>query len=227
MPNLSAQENNGPTFWNLIEEQKVLVVTLLGGLLLFGFGGLLFLNSQKPRKSNIEFVSFEDESSAAVPEGSVVESGLIIIDIAGAVVSPGVYELESDARVGEALEKASGLSEKADKDWIAKNLNLAQKLSDGAKLYIPFKGELGSAAGGGMVAGVSQDAANPQSGKININTASAGELETLPGIGPSYAQKIIDYRTSSGRFTAIEDIKKVPGIGEKTFQKIKDLITVF
>lgn len=224
----AAQNSEESSFWNLIEEQKLLVITLIGGLLIIGLGGLLFFNSQKPRKSNIEFVSSEAESnpSATTTAATPIANAAIKIDIAGAVITPGVYELGSEARVGEALEKAGGLAEKADKDWVAKNLNLAQKLSDGAKLYIPFEGETVS-AGEGVVAGVSQSSANNPSGKINLNTASAAELETLPGIGPSFAQRILDYRTANGRFNSVEDLKNIPGIGEKTFQKLKDLVTVF
>lgn len=131
----------------------------------------------------------------------------IFVDIDGEVTEPGVYELKSGSRVNDAIIMAGGLTDNA----CTKNLNKARKLSDGEKIYIPSEDEYEVSSGG--------------SGLININTASANELMSLPGIGEVYAQKIIDYRSIKS-FSSIEEITNIDGIGEKTFKKLKDLITI-
>ena len=131
----------------------------------------------------------------------------IFVDIDGEVMNPGVYQLESGDRVNDAIIVAGGLTDNA----CTKNLNKARKLSDGEKIYISSEDE--------------NVISSNSSGLININTASANELMSLPGIGQVYAQRIIDYR-SSKLFSSIEEITNVDGIGEKTFNKMKDLITI-
>ena len=121
--------------------------------------------------------------------------------------NPGVYQLESGDRVNDAIIMAGGLTD----DACTKNLNKARKLSDGEKIYIPSEDEI--------------EISSNSSGLININTASADELMLLPGIGQVYAQRIIDYRSSKS-FSSIEEITNIDGIGEKTFNKLKDLITI-
>lgn len=139
------------------------------------------------------------------------------VHVSGAVARPGVYELAAGARVEEALRMAGPLPEAE-----VHALNLAASLADGQKIVVPKKGEAvetptwGSPAGGAVARG-----------KININSASAAELETLPGIGPTLAQRIVTYREEHGPFRSVEDIKNVPGIGEGRFGQIKDLITVY
>jgi len=132
------------------------------------------------------------------------------------VVRPDVYELPADSIVKDAIEAAGGATSQADLDRI----NLALSVADGQHIYVPRLGEesppVSPPAGPSRASGVTAG------GKININTASQSELETLPGIGPSRAQDIIENRP----YEDIEEIKKVSGIGEATFQKIKDWITV-
>ncbi len=134
----------------------------------------------------------------------------ICIHICGAVVRPGIYFLDEGARVFEAVEMAGGFLEGAAGDYI----NLADHLSDASQLYIPFEGEE-------YIPAVQAD-----DGLVNINTASAGELMTLPGIGQVKADAIINYREQSGPFAGIGDIVNVPGIKENTFEKIKNYIKV-
>lgn len=129
----------------------------------------------------------------------------IKVEIQGAVKNPGIYELEESTRVEDALNLAGLLNEA---DLSKMEVSLALPLLDGQKIYVPFKGEK-----------------NKNENKININTASAEELEKLPGIGPVLAQRIINYRKNKP-FTAIEEIKNVKGIGEKRFADIEDLICV-
>jgi len=156
----------------------------------------------------------------------------ILVHVTGAVAEPGVYELPPDSRVQHALQAAGGLLPEAD----SRGLNLAAKLEDGAQITIGTRPPTGTPnpdpTGGGSsvilpTPTASRDPATPDpQAVIDINTATQAELETLPGIGPVTAQKIIDYRTENGPFQTIEDIQNVSGIGPATFDKIKDRITV-
>lgn len=142
----------------------------------------------------------------------------IFVDIGGEVVHPMLAELEDGSRVEDAIEAAGGLTEDAD----LSSINRAAFINDGDKIYIPSSDDaavpLLSDPGGAA-------AAQTAGGKVNINTADSQELQTLTGIGPVTADKIIEYRQTNGRFTTIEDIKKVSGIGEKTFEKFRESIT--
>lgn len=170
----------------------------------------------------------QESQFASVTETSVEvsssESGsTIFVHVCGKVNDPAVYEFENGARVVEAIEKAGGFMENAATDY----LNLAKELSDGEKIYVPDKEE---AAGlkpqnEGIAAESSGNVVSADS-RININTASKEELLSLKGIGDSRAQDIINYRTENGKFAAIEDIMKVPGIKQGAFNKIKDNIRV-
>ena len=145
------------------------------------------------------------------------------VHVAGAVVRPGVYELDESSRVEDAVNAAGGFVIEADKNA----LNLAAHLEDGERLDIPFvAGFIPEEAEGFVV--ITEGTPSPLAGEelVDINTASLQELDNLPGIGPTIAQRIIDYRTSNGPFATIDDIVNVPGIGSATFAEIQDLITV-
>lgn len=150
---------------------------------------------------------------------------VVVVDVSGAVASPAVVYLDSGARVDDAIKAAGGLTEDAD----VSTINRAAVLTDGQKIYIPAVGEESPAAPAqdlsGAHSGQSVDSGTGDS-LININTATADQLETLDGVGPVTADKIIEYRTLYGAFETIEDIKKVSGIGDKTFDGFKDQITV-
>lgn len=205
-----------------VKKNKTSVIFGLLGIFLLGIGVLAtVIWSSKENETGIEIIS----ASSASPS-------LIYIHITGAVEKPGLYQLPADSRVNDALVASGGLSAQADRSWFDKNINLAQKLSDGVKIIIPFKNEVSAESNvantaKGTVVGAQTSIFTDQQGKINLNTASITELDTLSGIGPAYAQRIIDFRNSNGPFAKIEDIMKVPGIGQKTFDKIKDKITVF
>ena len=139
----------------------------------------------------------------------------IYVHICGAVINPGVYQVPVGTRVYQALELAGGSSD----DAYLSGINLADKLADGQKVYIPAEGENAEGI-------LSTDSGDVQSVMININTASEAELMTLPGIGQSRAKDIINYRVKNGLFESIDDIMKVSGIKEAAFEKIKDLIKV-
>jgi competence protein ComEA len=145
----------------------------------------------------------------------------IVVHVTGAVPRPGVYALAQGSRVQDAISAAGGFLAEAEKSGI----NLARALEDGEQLDIPY------AEGASPVIGTelplfpgTQESSSSE--LININTASQAELETLPGIGPTTAQRIIQYREQNGPFVSTEDIINVPGIGAGTYQRIQDLITV-
>jgi competence protein ComEA len=152
-------------------------------------------------------------SASAAPSGSA-----IFVHILGAVAAPGLYELREGDRAVDAVAAAGGFAEGADQS----GLNLARFVTDGEQIVVPLVGEAPVAPPGG--AGGAGGAVVP--GKVNINTADAAALETLPRVGPAMAARIIAWRDENGRFTAVEDLMSVAGIGEKTFDAMKDLVTV-
>ena len=147
---------------------------------------------------------------------------LIYVHVAGAVEAPGVYELKKGQRVYEAIEKAVPL-EDAHLDF----LNLASLLEDQDKIYLPKKGEFENSSGAPAY-GSEGSVINPPKATfpLNINRATAAELELLPGIGPAKARAIIEYRDEKGPFARTQDLKKVSGIGDVTFSKLESLVTV-
>jgi competence protein ComEA len=140
--------------------------------------------------------------------------------ISGAVVHPDVYRLPPDSIVKDAIDAAGGPAPGADLDRV----NQAQPLHDGEQVYVPRAGEASPPVA--QPSSPTPGASPARAGRVNINTATAQELETLPGIGPALAQRIVDYRAAHGPFQTIEQIKDVPGIGDAIFEKIKDLIEV-
>lgn len=145
------------------------------------------------------------------------EAETLGVHVAGAVSKPGVYYLSFGSRVEDAVREAEPLAE-ADLN----SLNLARKLADGEKIYVPKEGEIpAQVSGADVVAG--QGGAER---KININTATAAELDTLPGVGPAIAQRIIDYRTDHGPFRSVADLQKVSGIGAARYEQIKDMVMI-
>ena len=149
----------------------------------------------------------------------------IYVDVCGAVSAPGVYKLDSDSRVFQAIEAAGGMLPEA----AGASVNQAQPVSDGQQIYVPTQeeadqGTVDLPSEAGQQADGTQE--NAESGKINLNTADTETLKTLSGIGDAKAQAIIAWREENGSFSSIEDIMQVPGIKESTFTKIKDKIAV-
>ncbi|WP_419881450.1 helix-hairpin-helix domain-containing protein [Peribacillus sp. B-H-3] len=159
---------------------------------------------------------------------------VIKVDVKGAVKAPGVFNAKEGDRVIDLIAAAGSFSRDADKDKV----NLAQLVQDQMVIYVPEKGEApgmeGTSAPSSGAVSVSQGPAVSQGsgggggdGKVNLNTAAEADLETLTGIGPSKAQAILEYRDKNGgSFKSAEDLKNVPGIGDKTFEKLKDSIFV-
>ena len=159
------------------------------------------------------------EEQTAEP-GSDESSGMIYVHVCGEVREPGLYSFDAGQRINDAIEAAGGFTDKADKEA----LNLATPLEDGQQIRVPDRS--GSSSAADPASGTSSIEQGKAGGKVNINTASAQELASLSGIGESKAAAIISYREKQGSFSGIEDIKKVPGIGEGTYNRIKDSISV-
>lgn len=195
------------------------------------------------KTKNLHNTTMKNNENIKNKETNKTDKNKIVIYITGEVKQEGVYELDEDSRISDAIEKAGGTKENADLSQI----NLAYKIEDGMRIYIPKKGELVQDKEKiedktqEVVTGKSTDITNTTSvntnlstnkksktdiEKINLNKATQTELETLPGIGPSTAEKIIAYRKENGNFKNIEDIMNVNGIGESKYNKIKDLISV-
>lgn len=192
--------------------------------------GLYFLSSNgKEDKNHLDRSQEQYLSSATLSAHSeqtkqTQAASTIMVDVKGAVKKQGVYSLPADSRVNELIEKAGGFSEKADR----KSVNLAQKLQDEAVIYVASIGEDISVVDNSQKAAVNQSS-NSQPAvqdKINLNTASLADLQTISGIGEKRAQDIIDYREANGGFQSIDDLKNISGIGEKTFEKLKDLVSI-
>ncbi len=170
-------------------------------LLVIALGALYFKAEKETVNEEVTWGSaqlFEKENTT-----------IIYVHVCGAVASPGVYEFTGEERIFDAIERAGGMTLDADTTY----LNMAKLLTDGMKLYVPTKEEVANMADG-------------SSNIVNINTASVQQLTTLPGIGQSKAEDIVNYRNENGEFQTIEDIMNIPGIKEAAFNKIKDYISV-
>lgn len=204
-----------------IKEYKIIVICTGLGLLVGGFF-LLKPTPQTPVKetnlqAEVAAVSKDSVSEKEVKE-ELVEQDLITVDVKGAVKAPGIYDLPVGSRVNDAVQKAGGLTEQAD----SKSLNLAQKVSDEALVYVPTKGE--EAASQQTASGAPSSTSKDK--KVNLNKASLEELKQVKGLGGKRAQDIIDHRESNGKFKSVDELKKVSGIGAKTIEKLKDYVAV-
>lgn len=193
------------------------------GLVFFLYGLMQFFV-----KSPENDVTFQTQEQPRIT-GTITQSqaAQLVVDIEGAVMHPGVYQLANTARLQELITKSGGFSKEVDREKVAKGLNLAEKLTDGAKVYIPFQGEEAIASVGQQtpiqsgqqtVLGVSSNA----SGLININTASSEQLDSLPGVGTVTAGKIIAARP----YASTQDLVTKKAVGQSTYDKLKDKITV-
>ena len=205
-----------------IKEYKIIVICTALGLLVGGF----FLLKPAPQipvketnlQAEVVAVSKDSSTEKEVKKEEPLEQDLITVDVKGAVKSPGIYDLPVGSRVNDAVQKAGGLTEQAD----SKSLNLAQKVSDEALVYVPTKGEEAASqqTGSGVASSMSKEK------KININKASLEELKQVKGLGGKRAQDIIDHREANGKFKSVDELNKVSGIGTKTIGKLKDYVTV-
>lgn len=206
----------------LNKKQKIIVVVLII-IMCIVIGYYIISKTEKYDYSDIEKISNIIEEDQEVDD-NIIENK-IVIHITGEVEEEGVIELEKGARISDAIEEAGGTTEEAD----LSNVNLAYSLSDGQKVKIPNINEkdeeiivVEEKAGDYIII----EGNKSKEEKININKATQTEIETLPGIGPSTALKIINYRNEHGKFKNIEDIKNVSGIGDSKFENIKEYICV-
>ena len=205
-----------------IKEYKIIVICVSLGLVLGGFFLLKPVAQTPAKESNLqsEVIAVPkdstDEKEDENQKEEVVEQDLITVDVKGAVKTPGIYDLPVGSRINDAVQKAGGLTDNAD----SKSINLAQKISDEALVYVPTKGEDTSQA---TQSNVSNSKENK---KVNLNKASIEELKQVKGLGAKRAQDIIDHRDSNGKFKSVDELKKVSGIGAKTIEKLKEYVTV-
>ena len=231
--------------------KKTIIILITSCVLIFST--ISYFGQNKDDNSSPEIITSENEQQKSGYEDSSdkIETELnkenlaevnekidavIYVDIEGAIKNPGVIKLKPDTIVMDAIEAAGGLTSEANTKYI----NRASKLSDGDKIYIPTEADIinpdnqelfGNSSGfinsgtSGTGSNLSSDK-NSTDAKININTADSENLQKLTGVGPATAQKIIDYRESYGKFSSLEDLMNVSGIGEKTFAKMKDHIEV-
>ena len=224
--------------YNFNKKQKIVLVILAIAVIL---GICYYVYAKDGDFSSMEELQVEEslqENSEEAKETNKENEENIVVHISGAVEQEGIVELKVNSRVADAIEKAGGLKDDANTN----DINLAYVLEDGMKIYIPNKQETEEKQTITKESGVIEEntaqettqktsqttvnKTNSNTKKVNITTALQTELETLPGIGPSIATKIITYRKENGGFKTIEDIKEVSGIGESKFNNIKDLITV-
>jgi len=194
------------------DDNQKLIIFLLLGLILIGFGVLFYKTDIFSSNDKVEVLNNVTE-----PQDDKSE---IVVEIAGAVIKPGVYKLSFGSRIDDLLIISGGLSQDANRSWVEKNINRAAKLIDGQKLYIYHSDEISAKDSGGIkldqgVLGINDG------GHININTSSQKELESLVGIGPVYAQNIIEHRP----YSTLEELVTKGVVSQKVFDKIKNEIT--
>jgi competence protein ComEA len=201
-----------------LKEHKYVGIT--GALIILFLTYYLYTIANPPLEEGGKEDWITTEDSESVEEAITseeIEVEEIVVDVKGAVHNPGVYKAKTDERVMDVIDRAGGITEVADDDAI----NFAMRVTDEMVIYVPTAGEEVDTAEGM----VSLDNGG-SSGKVNINKATAAELETLPGIGPAKAEAIIEYRETNGPYKTIEDIMLISGFGEKTFEKLQESISV-
>lgn len=213
----SENENSFSKLQNWAYKNRWAVAVGMIGLVFLIFGGFT-LASNLFQGEKVEVLPFENSQGKGVLGA---ETQTITVEIAGQVEKPGVFELKSTDRVEQLLVASGGLASSADRDWIDKNLNRAAKLVDGQKVYIPKVGESSTSIKGSTgITGTNTNGA--QNSLVNINTASLKDLDTLPGIGATRAQAIIDHRP----YSTIDELVSKKAITKSIFDKIKSQITL-
>jgi competence protein ComEA len=187
----------------------LLVIAVALRLHAHGSGGGASVSLEEPARAA--------PAAATAPPGTTAPAGReLYVDVAGAVRRPGLYRLPAGSRVAAAVERAGGLSRRADRTGV----NLAAPLADGQQVIVPARGAVG--AGGGAASGASGPAGvGAAGGTISLSTASEAQLETIDGIGPALAGRIIEYRDSHGGFHSLDELKQVSGIGDKRFETLR------
>ncbi|WP_413308648.1 helix-hairpin-helix domain-containing protein [Bacillus sp. 1P10SD] len=210
----------------LLEHKFYMVVALFIGL--SGFYYFSFIQTDPVPTEAISMASTLKEEGQENTKNNQPEQkekiDKIMVDVKGQIKQPGVYQVSTGDRVIDVISRAGGLTEQADQAQV----NFAAHVVDEMVVYVPAKGEETAAVVAGSIDGSSTGIASTSDGqaKININKADENELQNLPGIGPAKAVAILEYRNTNGPFKVVDDLKNISGIGDKTFEKLKDLIVV-
>lgn len=191
-----------------LREMGWIIAVGMVGLGLLGYG---LWEVIKPREVVVEIIRNQEV-------GNSDKSGQVVVDVAGAVENPGVYRLQVGSRIGDALVAAGGVSGKADRNWISQNINLAKEIKDQEKIYIPVM----TGTGNGATSQQTSESTKSQ-GKISINTASAGELDSLPGIGEVRVKAIIENRP----YAQVEELVSKAKIPQSVYEDIVNLVSVY
>ena len=207
---------------DFLKQRKIVIIIAILIIILIGWK---VYDSKKYEEVNSEEILVTDKKDNNKKDEE--EEEIMAVHVTGEVKNPGVVKVKEGSRIEDVIEAAGGLTENAD----TTNINLAYMIEDGMKIRIPSSNEedieanyISVDSGKGVI--ISEENNNTSNLIVNINTADETELEQLPGIGPSIASKIIEYRNQNGKFKNIEDIKNVTGIGESKYEKIKDFIKV-
>lgn len=217
---------------DLIEKAKQYKIALGIGLLGAIVAGFILLQGRDQGGTDVQQLTEQTSSSSSYMNEksdksneisqAETEDQLVTVDVKGAVKKPGVYQLQSNSRVHDALEKAGGLTDEAD----LKSVNQAQKLSDEAVVYVAKVGENAVDVTTSAPASATSGTGQAKSALVNLNTATEADFQTISGIGQKRAQDIIAYREANGRFKSVDELKNVSGIGAKTLEKLKEYVTV-
>lgn len=208
---------------------KIVIGAICVAMLVGYFAGNMFGTADI--KQNVGDSTATQTTNVNLATSSTIALQKIKVYITGEIATPGVYELPSNSRLADLLSLAGNTTLNAD----LSNCNLASFLTDGMKIYVPSVGQSNNSSPCGGQVSVTQNSpsagsadANNTAGSslVNLNTATKSELESLPGVGPSYAEAMIDYRTNNGGFKSVEDLRKVKGIGDKRYADLKDLVTI-
>jgi competence protein ComEA len=192
-------------------QRRRLLMAAAGSLALILLAGRFLLGAGTTTVAPLPPPPSEGAGVAGLPTARVV------VDVVGAVRRPGLYRLEQGSRIADAVARAGGATGKAELSMV----NLAAPLADGEQVVVPKRGAAGAAAGGGAGAG---PVAGPSTGPVHLSTATLDQLDSLPGVGPVTAQKILDYRAKHGAFTSVDELDAVPGIGPSRMDQLRDLV---
>ena len=223
-----------------MEEKKKKIIIIISIICTIIIAGIIYIKDQEEYTDMNIFEEIENEqkTNETVDDveneeqntnETVDNERIIAIHITGEVKKPGILYLKEGSRIADAIKEAGGATKNADLDRV----NLAYVLADGQKIYIPNKNEkdeeisyIISNSGDNILVEEGKINKEGETAKVNINTANLSELETLPGIGPSLAQRIIEYRETNGNFQTIEDLQNVKGIGDSKYSNIKDNVCI-
>lgn len=202
-----------------------IVLLVLVGAVIVGGSALVFFRKSEPEPPPIERIQAAASNEQAARHADRKATGkVVLVHVAGMVVAPGVYELPENSRIKDAIAAAGGPKDGGDIDA----LNLAAPLSDGQKITVGRPGEAAPVAQSSMtgVAAGGLTAGSATGAKINLNTATLAEHDTLPSIGPVLAERILAFRHEKGRFTSVSQLRDIEGIGPKKYDGLKDLVTL-